>query len=178
MLCWHAWCGRQDCHAAHGVLAFTVYLLMGMFIAAFAVLHLQTGPRCVTARMTGLALFGVTHFSSMPSCCPCAICSGGCKTQELQPMADHRPRVRQGGDAKDALLGRVFAYAAVARSGRLGGRGVGAADAARVAGALVDAMRRKSFLREVTHGFEMMHVYPHMGLELWPADARRASAAR
>ena len=67
--------------------------------------------------------------------------------------ADPRAHVWQGGDAKDALLGRVFAYAAVARSGRLGGRGAGAADAARVASALVDAMRRKSFLREVTQGF-------------------------
>jgi hypothetical protein len=56
----------------------------------------------------------------------------------------------QGADAKDALLGRVFAHAAVARSGRLGGAAPGAAApaAARVAGARVDAMHRKAFLRE------------------------------
>lgn len=55
----------------------------------------------------------------------------------------------QGTDAKDALLGRVFAYAAVARSGRVGGDSAEPAESARVAAALVDAMQRKTFLREV-----------------------------
>ncbi len=59
-------------------------------------------------------------------------------------MTVNGTRNGQGADAKDALLGRVFAHAAVARSGRLGTT----PDAARVAGALVDAMHRKAFLRE------------------------------
>ncbi|KAK9825628.1 hypothetical protein WJX81_000686 [Elliptochloris bilobata] len=67
---------------------------------------------------------------------------------DLLDAALEAPNSMKGGNAKDALLGRVFAYAAVARSGRLSRHGSSAAGTARAAVALVDAMRRKSFLRE------------------------------
>ena len=50
----------------------------------------------------------------------------------------------QGSDARDALLGRIFGYTAVFQAGRGGSFGA----AARLADALLAAMRQRAFLRE------------------------------
>lgn len=56
--------------------------------------------------------------------------------------------VVQGSELRDALLGRIFGYAAVVRSGRP----LPAALASNLAAGLVAAAAKKSFLREVTGG--------------------------
>lgn len=54
----------------------------------------------------------------------------------------------QGSELRDALLGRIFGYAAVARSGRP----LPADLAASMAAGLVAAAQKKSFLREAAGG--------------------------
>ncbi len=63
----------------------------------------------------------------------------------------------QGSELRDALLGRIFGYAAVARSGRP----LPADLAASMADGLVAAAQKKSFLREAAGGSRAKAVLPY-----------------